>query len=146
MKKWTKNDIKNLKLGHNLHDNESKSNALSNIGIKKGKISVEKSTISTLLWVLKKERTIDDYCEEFQFDDVRKFRFDWAIPTLKIAIEYEGLMSEKSGHTTIDGYSKDCQKYNLAIINGWKVLRYTAVNYKNLEKDLKNLIGKLCNI
>jgi len=38
------------------------------------------------------------------------------------------------------GYSKDCEKYNLAILNGWKVLRYTAVNFGNLEKDLNKLL------
>ncbi|MDF2931246.1 MAG: hypothetical protein K0R36_577 [Chryseobacterium sp.] len=78
--------------------------------------------------------------EEYQFDEVRKFRFDWAIEKYRIAIEFEGIISEKSRHTTIEGFSKDCVKYNLAQCNGWTVLRYTVLNYKNIESDLKKII------
>jgi len=79
------------------------------------------------------------YVTEFQFAKPRKFRFDYAIPELKIAIEYEGIRSSKSRHTTITGYTNDTTKYNLAAVNGWAVLRYTALNYANVENDLKLL-------
>lgn len=83
-----------------------------------------------------------DVKTEHRFSD-RKFKFDFAVIPgmyrIKIAIEYEGLMSEKSGHTTVTGYTSNCDKYNLACILGWKVLRYTALNYKNLECDLREL-------
>lgn len=138
---WTKKDIEKLKLGNNLHENGKKSNVLSNKYLINGKISKEKETIKTVLWVLKREGFIKNYVEELQFHDVRKFRFDWALPYAKIAIEYEGLFSKKSGHTTPAGYTEDCEKYNLAQIEGWKVLRYTAINYTNLEKDLKKILN-----
>lgn len=77
---------------------------------------------------------------ELMFSSFRKFRFDVAIPDMKVAVEYEGLMSVKSGHTTITGYTKDCDKYNLAQIEGWTVLRYTVTNYKNFPEDLKKII------
>lgn len=80
------------------------------------------------------------YVAEFRFHDKRKFRFDFAIPDQKIAIEYEGLHSEKSGHTTIGGYISDVKKYNLAVTSGWRLLRYTANNYKEFEDDLKKLM------
>ncbi|REC57005.1 hypothetical protein DRF62_02280 [Chryseobacterium piscium] len=80
--------------------------------------------------------------EEYKFDEVRKFRFDWAIEKYRIAIEYEGIFSEKSGHTTISGYTKDITKYNLATKLGWQILRYTADNYLEIENDLKLLIEK----
>lgn len=73
---------------------------------------------------------------EWKFLTKRKFKFDLAILNFKCAIEYEGLMSKKSRHTTLTGYSKDCEKYNLAVINGWHVLRYTAMNYKDFESNL----------
>lgn len=82
------------------------------------------------------------FTTEHKFHSKRRYRFDLAIPDLKIAIEYEGLMSRKSRHTTISGYSEDTSKYNLATIEGWRVLRYTAINYKNLSTDLKQLISK----
>jgi very-short-patch-repair endonuclease len=77
---------------------------------------------------------------EFTFHPERKWRFDFVFPSLKAAIEYEGLMSEKSRHTTIEGYTGDAEKYNAAQQLGWKVLRYTAKNYKNMINDLNKLI------
>lgn len=77
---------------------------------------------------------------EYRFSD-RLFKFDWASPAFMLAIEYEGLFSEKSGHTTVTGYTSNCEKYNLACVLGWKVLRYTALNYKDLERDLKLILN-----
>ena len=89
-----------------------------------------------------KSRKINFVCEH-QFLDDRKFRFDIAMPEKKIAIEYEGLenkqQGKKSRHTTNVGYSNDCLKYNLAIVNGWKVLRFTAYNYEEVGKFLSIL-------
>lgn len=76
---------------------------------------------------------------EYRFHPERKFRFDWAIPEIMIAIEYEGLMSEKSGHTTISGYTKDTEKYNLAQAAGWRIIRVTALNYKSVLTELDRL-------
>ena len=58
----------------------------------------------------------------------RKFRFDYADVNLKIAIEYEGIISEKSRHLTFKGYATDCNKYNLAQLNEFIILRFTALN------------------
>lgn len=80
------------------------------------------------------------FIQEYKFLENRRFKFDYAIPYLKVGIEYEGVISSKSRHTTISGYTKDCEKYNLAAINGWRVLRYTALNYKDLAIDLKAII------
>lgn len=85
------------------------------------------------------------YETEFKFHPKRKWRFDFCIPELKIAIEYEGLMSEKSRHTTITGFTNDSEKYNAAQILGWRVLRYTALNYKSLSEDLNNLLQSSFN-
>lgn len=76
------------------------------------------------------------------FDEVRKWRFDWLICGLRVGVEYEGLLSEKSRHTTIGGYTGDTEKYNSAQSKGIKTLRYTALNYKNLIQDLEKLCKK----
>lgn len=76
--------------------------------------------------------------EEHRFHPARKFRFDFAIEALKIGIEYEGINSTKSRHTTVTGYSTDTDKYNLAQSCGWKVLRFTALNYKTIIQVLEN--------
>lgn len=77
---------------------------------------------------------------ELQFHPERKWRFDWAFPEKMIAIEYEGLMSEKSRHTTVKGFTGDAEKYNEAQRLGWSVYRYTAVNHKDIINDLNKLV------
>lgn len=83
-----------------------------------------------------------DFVEEWQFAPPRKFRFDFAIVALKVGIEYEGLVAtgKKGGHQTKQGYTSNTEKYNLATSLGWKMLRYTALNYKNFESDLKAMM------
>lgn len=79
------------------------------------------------------------FISELKFDKIRRFRFDFAIPVHMIAIEYDGLMSAKSRHTTVTGFTKDCEKFNLAALQGWRVLKYTALNYKDIVKDLDKI-------
>lgn len=81
------------------------------------------------------------FVAEHQFLTDRKFRFDFAMPDRKIAIEYEGTGSNGSisRHQTNTGYSGDCIKYNLAVVNGWKVLRFTSQNYKEIGTFLSVL-------
>lgn len=79
--------------------------------------------------------------EEYQFTPSRKFRFDYAFPDHKIAIEYEGLFCVTSAHTNPGGYINDCQKYNLATKLGWRILRYTANNYREILEDLPAVIN-----
>jgi len=80
------------------------------------------------------------FVEEHKFLKNRRFRFDIAIPEIMIAFEYEGVMSKKSRHTTVQGYSNDTIKYNLAQREGWKVYRYTVINYKDFFNDIKGIL------
>lgn len=63
---------------------------------------------------------------EVQFAPPRRFRFDLAFPSLKVAFEREGGTWGKSRHTTGTGYRRDCKKYNLAGLLGWIVVRGTV--------------------
>lgn len=144
--RWTMDDIKNK----NFHVNNGVGMKITNMcGIKPKKVKVAKKTPDSknfIEFVLINLKV--DYQKEFRFDEVRMFKFDFAIPHLKIAIEYEGLVfnsnkatsTGKSGHTTVTGYTSNCGKYNLAIIKGWRVLRYTALNYKESFNDLEFLL------
>lgn len=140
-KRWTDKDLDNLKTKGLVIDEQIKT-PMKKIP-KVSKCSVGKDTIELLLQEFKKLGLISGYVQELKFDDLRRYRFDWAIPDLKLAIEYEGLNSEKSRHTTKEGYTGDCEKYNLAVINGWKVLRYTALNYSDFAEDIKLFLRKL---
>jgi len=138
---WTEKDLEELKKkGYKIDDIKSDN---EKVAPKKKvvKVSLEKNTIVAILDSLKRNGHIDDFVAEHRFHDVRRFRFDWAVVSLKIAIEYEGIFSKKSRHTTVSGYSKDIEKYNLALTHGWKVLRYTAKNYMNLKNDLDKLLN-----
>jgi hypothetical protein len=77
---------------------------------------------------------------EYRFHPERKWRFDWAFPDIKLAVEYEGLFSSKSRHTTIGGFIGDVEKYNQATILGWRVIRVTARDYKYVTQLLNQLI------
>jgi very-short-patch-repair endonuclease len=81
-----------------------------------------------------------EFVKEYRFHSTRRFRFDIAILEHRIAVEYEGIFSAKSRHTSIKGYTKDCEKYNLATVNGWRVLRYTAKNYGQAVSDVMKII------
>lgn len=58
----------------------------------------------------------------------RMFRFDRAWPELRIAVECEGgtWQGSRGRHTSGAGYENDCEKYSLAAIAGWIVLRFTG--------------------
>ena len=81
--------------------------------------------------------------EEYLFHPERKWRADWFINTKshKVLIEFEGLMSEKSRHTTVTGYSGDTEKYRTASMMGFVVLRYTVMNYRSVISDLNKLLN-----
>lgn len=59
----------------------------------------------------------------------RQWRFDFAYPSMKIAVEIEG----RGRHTTIAGYAEDCRKYNAAAGLGWTVLRFTSSMTRTAE-------------
>jgi len=63
---------------------------------------------------------------EHRFHPSRKWRFDYAWPDKKLAVEYEGIFAAKSRHTSVMGFSGDCEKYSAAAILGWCVIRVTA--------------------
>jgi len=61
---------------------------------------------------------------EFLFHPVRKWRFDFAWPDKKIAVEVEGGIWTGGRHTRGKGFLDDCEKYNQAALLGWMVLRF----------------------
>lgn len=63
---------------------------------------------------------------EYQFAPDRKWRFDFAYPFAKVAIEIEGVTHKSGRHQRPAGYAADCEKYNAAVVNGWRVLRFTG--------------------
>jgi very-short-patch-repair endonuclease len=66
------------------------------------------------------------YQRELMLIPNRKFRFDFVIPRANLVAEVEGGTWRGGRHTSGAGFRKDCEKYNLALEHGWRVLRFTT--------------------
>ena len=60
---------------------------------------------------------------EFRFHPVRRWRFDFAHPEKRVAVEIEGGVFIRGRHNRPSGFIADCEKYNEAVKLGWRVLR-----------------------
>lgn len=68
--------------------------------------------------------TLNTECvREFRFHPTRKWRFDYALPEYKIAIEVEGGVWTGGRHISPTGFLRDMEKYNSAAALGWRVIR-----------------------
>lgn len=85
---------------------------------------------------------------EYRAISGRRFRWDGAYPYHKVLYEvqggiWSGRYGKQSGHSSGAGISRDCEKNNLAVLAGWKVLYFTGEMIKDgsalqtLEKVLK---------
>lgn len=63
--------------------------------------------------------------KEHRFHPKRKWRFDYAIPEYKIALEVEGGVWTGGRHIRAQGFLGDMEKYNTATLMGWRVFRTT---------------------
>lgn len=75
--------------------------------------------------------------KEYRFHNTRKWRFDYAIPAHKIALEVEGGVWTGGRHTSPKGFLGDIEKYNTATLLGWRVFRTTPAElYSRSTLDL----------
>lgn len=70
---------------------------------------------------------------EYRFDAVRRFRFDFAWPAHAVAAEVDGATWTGGRHVRGSGVERDSEKYSLAAVQGWKVIRVTGRMVKNGE-------------
>lgn len=68
---------------------------------------------------------------EHRFHPVRKWKFDFAFPEVKLAIELDGGSFMGGGHNRGAQQKKDQDKANVALSLGWRVLRFST---KHLSK------------
>lgn len=68
---------------------------------------------------------------EYAFAKPRRWRFDFAWPEKRIALEVEGGTWIGGRHNRGSGYAKDCEKYAEAAIAGWAVIRATTEQVRN---------------
>ena len=60
---------------------------------------------------------------EYTFHPVRKWRFDFAWPDHKVALEVDGGIWTGGAHGRGTGITRDIEKYNEAGAMGWVVIR-----------------------
>jgi len=103
---------------------------------------VKLSGEDTLLYQIK-QADLSTPDREYRFHDTRRWRFDFAYPDLKIAIEVEGGVYGGGRHTRGKGFTNDCVKYNTANELGWTVYRYTTEQVKKGEaiNQLKRVLN-----
>lgn len=70
---------------------------------------------------------------EHQFDTSHKWRADFAWLQQKLIVEVEGGTWSNGRHNRGKGYEADCVKYNAAVKQGWRLLRYTTDMVKRGE-------------
>ena len=69
---------------------------------------------------------------EHRFDPPRRWRFDYAWPAHRVALEVEGGVWTNGRHTRGSGYLKDVEKYNRAASLGWRLIRCTPSSLHDL--------------
>ena len=89
-----------------------------------------------------------DFVEEYRFHETRMWRFDLAVPALKLAIEYQGhgttgRTGHVGGHASVVGMAKDCEKDFAAVMAGWRVLKFTALHFTPAKRTELKLTSPL---
>lgn len=83
-----------------------------------------------------------EYVSEYRFDEVRRWRVDFAFPDKRVAVEVEGGHWVNGRHTRGQGFEDDCEKYNALALKGWRLLRFTGKTIKSGEalKQLRKAV------
>lgn len=102
-----------------------------------GKQAKEKLALTAWL-----HATYPGIVSEHRFHPTRRWRFDWALPDLMVAIEFDGVVS-KMAHATVTSVLNDSAKMNEAALLGWTVIRTNSPNlrdgsgYKAIERAVE---------
>ncbi len=70
---------------------------------------------------------------ELKFHPTRKWRFDYAWPAHRLALEVDGGIWTQGRHTRGAGWLADSEKLNAAASMGWRMLRVTPAQLCAVE-------------
>jgi very-short-patch-repair endonuclease len=68
---------------------------------------------------------------EYRFHRQRRWRFDFAWPRYKVAVEIDGGIYSRGRHVRGSGFERDAEKGNAAVMAGWLVLHFTPRHVKS---------------
>ena len=66
------------------------------------------------------------YERQFGYIHGRKFRADFAWPAARLLVEVQGGAWSGQAHGSITGVLADIERLNIAMLNGWRVLRFAT--------------------
>ena len=84
--------------------------------------------------------------DEYYFDSARKWRLDFAWPTIQVAVEIDGF---GYGHQSQQGMSLDNEKANRALELGWRVFRFNSADLGSLAKveaAVEQVASYICSV
>jgi len=80
-----------------------------------------------------------DLVREHKFHPTRAWRFDFAWPSQRLAVEVDGRR-----HRTCAGQRSDCEKLNEAVRLGWRVLRFPSDQWRQAPAWAALVLECLC--
>ena len=86
--------------------------------VKKSRQTANKPPLKDVFTIICKTDLGVECVKEFKFHTERRWRFDYAIPQYKIALEVEGGVWTQGRHTRPQGFLGDMEKYNNAALLG----------------------------
>jgi len=82
-----------------------------------------------------------EWLPEHRFAPPRRWRFDWAVPAIKVAVEVDGgQWAHLGGRHARD---TDREKMNRATANGWRVFRFSV---QQLQTDPAGCVAIVCEV
>ena len=72
-----------------------------------------------------------DISDKLKRAGLKDWRFDFAWPELKFAVEVEGISPKGGGHQSVGGFRQDIEKYHVALYHGWIVYRTDMTQINN---------------
>ena len=78
---------------------------------------------ATLFTALCRQHGLPQPVPEFRFHATRKWRFDFAWPEHRLALEVDGAIWTRGRHSRGSGIVAEHEKFNAAASEGWRVLR-----------------------
>lgn len=73
---------------------------------------------------------------QYRFHDERRWSFDFCWPDHRLALELEGFGAGGGGgrHHLPAGIIEDCEKFNAALLLGWRVLRVPSRGGRDVKQ------------
>ena len=81
---------------------------------------------------------------ECRFHPQRRWRFDFAWPLYKVAVEVDGEIHCRGRHVRGAGFERDAEKGNAAVMAGWRVLHFTPKHIRSGQavREIESLMRK----